>query len=169
MKLVKLDTRQFYCLVISPIHTLFITYKYFAFHLFILGVLALGGCTRFFLAVLSGWYSLVAVHRLLIAAPSRCTGSRARGLRWSRLPAPRAQAHGCRAWAFFSWACGIFLDQGSNLCLLHWQGNSLPLSHQGSPVIIFVSICSLNFMQYIFSVQSYKYSNKVHDFCGQQS
>ena len=29
-------------------------------------------------------------------------------------------------------ACGIFLDQGSNLCLLHWQADSLPLSHQGS-------------------------------------
>ena len=30
-------------------------------------------------------------------------------------------------------ACGIFLDQGSNPCLLHWQVDSLPLSHQGSP------------------------------------
>ena len=29
-------------------------------------------------------------------------------------------------------ARGIFLDQGSNLCLLHWQADSLPLSHQGS-------------------------------------
>ena len=32
-----------------------------------------------------------------------------------------------------STACGIFLDQGSNLCLLHWQADSLLLSHQGSP------------------------------------
>ena len=30
-------------------------------------------------------------------------------------------------------ACGIFLDQGSNTCLLNWQVDSLPLSHQGSP------------------------------------
>ena len=30
-------------------------------------------------------------------------------------------------------ACRIFPDQGSNPCLLHWQVNSLPLSHQGSP------------------------------------
>ena len=30
-------------------------------------------------------------------------------------------------------ACGIFLDQGSNPCLLHWQVDSLPLSHQESP------------------------------------
>ena len=29
--------------------------------------------------------------------------------------------------------CGIFPDQGSNLCLLHWQADSLPLSHQGCP------------------------------------
>ena len=29
--------------------------------------------------------------------------------------------------------CGIFPDQGSNLCLLHRQAVSLLLSHQGSP------------------------------------
>ena len=28
---------------------------------------------------------------------------------------------------------GIFLIQGLNLCLLHWQADSLLLSHQGSP------------------------------------
>ena len=28
---------------------------------------------------------------------------------------------------------GIFQTQGSNPCLLHWQADSLPLSHQGSP------------------------------------
>ena len=27
-------------------------------------------------------------------------------------------------------ACGIFPDKGSNLCLLQWQEDSLPLSHQ---------------------------------------
>ena len=30
-------------------------------------------------------------------------------------------------------ACGIFPDQGSNLCLLHWQADSLPPNHQESP------------------------------------
>ena len=30
-------------------------------------------------------------------------------------------------------ACGIFLDQGSNLCPLHWQADSYPLHHKGSP------------------------------------
>ena len=30
-------------------------------------------------------------------------------------------------------ACGIFPDQGSNPCPLHWQAESQPLRHQGSP------------------------------------
>ena len=29
-------------------------------------------------------------------------------------------------------ACGIFPDQGSNPCPLHWQADSQPLRHQGS-------------------------------------
>ena len=29
-------------------------------------------------------------------------------------------------------ACGIFPDQGSNPCRLHWQADSQPLRHQGS-------------------------------------
>ena len=35
-------------------------------------------------------------------------------------------------------ACGIFPDQGSNPCPLHWQAGSQPLLHQGSPCI---SLC----------------------------
>ena len=31
-------------------------------------------------------------------------------------------------------ACGIFPDQGSNPCPLHWQADSQPLCHQGSPL-----------------------------------
>ena len=30
-------------------------------------------------------------------------------------------------------ACGIVPDQGSNPCPLHWQADSQPLRHQGSP------------------------------------
>ena len=43
-------------------------------------------------------------------------------------------------------AHGIFPDQGSNPCLLHWQADSLPLSHQGSPPtqFIFLKPCVLN-------------------------
>ena len=34
-------------------------------------------------------------------------------------------------------ACGIFPDQGSNPCALHWQADSQPLHHQGSPGHVF--------------------------------
>ena len=36
----------------------------------------------------------------------------------------------------YSAACGILSDQGLNPCLLHWQADSLSLSHQGSPTIL---------------------------------
>ena len=39
-------------------------------------------------------------------------------------------------------ACGIFPDQGLNLCLLHWQVDSLPLSHQQSPFPVFSVVVS---------------------------
>ena len=53
---------------------------------------------------------------LLQSTGSRCTGS-------------VTVAHGpsCSA------ACGIFPDQGSNPYPLHWQEDSQPLNHQGSP------------------------------------
>ena len=35
-------------------------------------------------------------------------------------------------------ACGIFPDQGSNPCPLHWQADSQPLRHQGSPWCMFL-------------------------------
>ena len=43
-------------------------------------------------------------------------------------------------------AHGIFPDQGSNPCLLHWQMDYLPLSHQGSPVLSFLK----NLLQHYF-------------------
>ena len=38
-------------------------------------------------------------------------------------------------------ACGIFPDQGSNPCPLHWQADSQPLRHQGSPKILTFDKC----------------------------
>ena len=40
-----------------------------------------------------------------------------------------AVAHGLSC----SGTCGILLDQGSNLCLLHCKANCLPLNYQGCP------------------------------------
>ena len=36
-------------------------------------------------------------------------------------------------WVAISFFREIFSTQGSNLCLLHWQADSLLLNHQGSP------------------------------------
>ena len=40
----------------------------------------------------------------------------------------------------YSVARGIFLVQGSNLCSLHWQADSLPLSHQGNQQFVWAAI-----------------------------
>ena len=47
-------------------------------------------------------------------------------------------------------ACGIFSDQGLNLCLLHWQAHSPLLGHQGSLTSVFKrspDICNLTYLQ----------------------
>ena len=41
-------------------------------------------------------------------------------------------------WVAISFSRGIFPTQVSNLHLLHWQVDSLPLSHQGSMYYIYV-------------------------------
>ena len=37
-------------------------------------------------------------------------------------------------------ACGIFPDQGLNLCPLHWLADSYPLCHQGSPDFFLIEV-----------------------------
>ena len=75
----------------------------------------------------------------LVAASGGHSSSRCAGLSLSRSLLLRSTgsrragsvivAHGpsCSA------ACGIFPDEGSNPCPLHWQVDSQPLRHQGSP------------------------------------
>ena len=86
---------------------------------------------------------------------SRCAGlslSRPRLLQstGSRRAGSVVVAHGpsCSA------ACGIFPDQGSNPCPLHWQADSQPLRHQGSPsLLVFLVLWTLacpNFLQSLY-------------------
>ena len=63
---------------------------------------------------------------LLRSTSSRCAGS-------------VVLAHGLSC----SMACGIFPDQGSNPCPLHWQADSQPLRHQGSPCMLFLITVAL--------------------------
>ena len=97
------------------------------------------------------------LFRSLVAASgghssSRCAGpSLSRPLLLRSTSSSRAGsvvvAHGpsCSA------ACGILPDQGSNQCPLHWQADSQPLRHQGSPEANFL-ICLL---QFVFHVSPY--------------
>ena len=57
-----------------------------------------------------------------------------------------AVTHGLRC----STACGLFPDQGSNPCPLHWQADSQPLRHQGSPCNYFYFVCFFFFLIYIY-------------------
>ena len=76
------------------------------------------------------------------------TGSRVRGLPqlWHRGSLAAALETGSIVVVHqlsCSTACGIFLDQRSNLCLLHWKVDSLPLSHQERPTITLISFKQL--------------------------
>ena len=86
------------------------------------------GCVGFSLPAAGGARSLVWHMGF---SRGGCSGCRARalGLQQVQLVGSVVVAPGLSS----SMACGIFLDQGSNPCLLHWQVYSLPLSHQGSP------------------------------------
>ena len=76
----------------------------------------------------SGGHSSLRCTGLSLSQPLllRSTGSRRAG--------SVVVAHGpsCSA------ACGILPDQGSNPCPLHWQADSQPLRHQGSPLHLFL-------------------------------
>ena len=74
---------------------------------------------------------------------SRCAGlSPSRPLSLRRTSSRRAGsavvAHGpsCSA------TCGILPDRGTNPCPLHWQADSQPLRHQGSPAAFFLNLSS---------------------------
>ena len=76
------------------------------------------------LVAASGGHSSSRCAGLSLSRPLllRSTGSRRAG------SVIVAHGPGC------SVACGIFPDQGSNPCPLHWQADSQPLRHQGSPI-----------------------------------
>ena len=81
------------------------------------------------LVAASGGHSTSRCAGLSLSRPLllRSTGSRRAG--------SVVVAHGPSC----SVACGIFPDQGSNPRPLHWQADSQPLRHQGSPVLVFLS------------------------------
>ena len=67
-------------------------------------------------------------------------------------------------WLSCSVACGVFPNQGLNLCLLHWQLDSLPLSHQGSPRSTFNRHC-LSKIRKVKPCLAQLFSTKWTTFC----
>ena len=96
------------------------------------------------LVAASGGHSSLRCAGLSLLRPLllRSTGSRRTG--------SVVVAHGpsCSA------ACGIFPDQGSNPCPLHWHADSQPLRDQGSPVYDPFNVLLDSFCKYF-----------VEDFC----
>ena len=117
-------------------------------------ILGLHCCTWAFSGCREWRLLCVVVHSSLTAAASLAAEHRflVHKLQQLRLP-------GSRAWAQELWfedfscsmLCGIFPDQGSNLCPLHWQVDSYPLHHWGSP-----SGC-LSFLFFVHSFFSNSY------------
>ena len=79
----------------------------------------------------------------LVAASGGHSSSRRAGLSLSRPLLLRSTGSRCAGSVIVahglscSAAYGIFPDQGSNPCPLHWQADSQPLRHQESPRLIF--------------------------------
>ena len=116
----------------------------------------------YYLFIIYFWlcWVFVSVRGLsLVAASGGHSSSRCAGLSLSRPLLLRSTgsrragsvvvAHGSSCSA----ACGSFPDQGSNPCPLHWQADSQPLCHQGSPGNIFDN------PQHWFVGEYYLYSN----------
>ena len=125
-----------------------VSYKHFfqfIVHLLTLLMVALLFCFVLFLIYFWLCWVFVSVRGLSLVAASRGhSSSRCAGLSlsrplllWStgsRRVGSVVVAHGLSCSA----ACGIFPDQGPNPCSLHWQADSQPLRHQGSPWLCFL-------------------------------
>ena len=120
----------------APITILIVSVFFFNFYLFIYLFIHLWLCWVFVSVrglspvVASGGHSS---SRCAGLSPSRPLPLRSTG---SRRAGSAIAAHGRSC----SVACGIFPDQGSNPCPLHWHADSQPLRHQGSPQFVFIDL-----------------------------
>ena len=58
-------------------------------------------------------------------------------------------------------ACGVFPDQGLNLCPLHWLADSYSLHHQGSPDLFFIFKNLIHLEHILEHTERYEYINIV--------
>ena len=121
-----------YCMQISPWHLYYLFIYLWLCWVFV----SVRGLS---LVAASGGHSSSQCAGLSLSRPLllRSTGSRRAG--------SVIVAHGptCSA------ACGIFPDQGSNPCPLHWPADSQPLRHQGSPKLLFFKKQIIRTFEYV--------------------
>ena len=123
---------------------LVVVQPFFSFFNILFICLFIFGCTGSSLlrtGFLQLWRAAATLHCSVQASHCggfSCCGARALAARASVVVARGLQSagsvvveHGLSC----SVACGIFPDQGLNPYPLHWQADSLPLRHQGSPVV----------------------------------
>ena len=103
----------------------FVCWKIFFFNFIYLfmAVLGLHFCARAFSSCGKRGPLFIVVRGPLTVAASLVAEHRLQTRRLSN----------CSSQASCSVACGIFPNQGSNPCPPHWQADSQPLRHQGSP------------------------------------
>ena len=119
------------------------------FFFFFLAVLGLRCCTQAFSSCGEQGLLFLVMRRLLIAVASLVAEHGLLACRLQQLwnMGSVVVAHGLQSAGSVvvahglscSTACGIFLDQSLNPCPLHWQVDSQPLSHQGSPSLLFLN------------------------------
>ena len=98
-------------------------------------------CARAFCSCSKRGPLFIAVSRPLTIAASLVAENKL------QTPGSVIVAHGpsCSA------ACGIFPDQSSNPCPLHWQADSQPLRHQGNPHCVFdLHFPNISDVEYLF-------------------
>ena len=114
----------------------FFFFNLFLFIYLFLAALGFRCCTRAFSSCSEGGATLPCGVQASHCCGFSCYGAWALGTQ-----APAAVARGLQSTGSVvvahgpscSAACGILPDLGSNPCPLHWQADSQPLSHQGSP------------------------------------
>ena len=101
---------------------------------------------RLSLVAMSGVYSLVVGHVLLFAVASRAQTLACKGFSSCGPQALEHRLNSCGAQAWL--LCGMWDLPGPGIepCLLPWQADSLPLSHQGNPWSMILWVCYTWFM-----------------------
>ena len=115
-----------------------ITSKHFLSFIYaLLAVLGLHRCSQAFSSCGEQGLLFTAVRELLMVVA--CAVADHTGFSSCRTWTPRLESTDSIVTAqglSSSEPCGIFLDQELNPCLLHWQADSLPLSHHKNLIII---------------------------------